>query len=101
MSGETKVNVLAVIRSEMRELHIAHNKASGRMRDRIAERHGNLTEAVAALAELIEAAKMVNGDHTSPHDCYVTGPLTGNPVTDLARCPGCRLAADLARIQSP
>jgi len=73
MSGP--VDVLAVLRANM----------------------GPHSEAVAAVAELIEAAKMANGDHSAPHDCYATGPLTGDPVMDLVVCPGCRLAAALAR----
>lgn len=55
-----------------------------------------LQEARAAVAELIEAAERANGDHVAPHDCYATGPLTGDPVADLVECPGCALAAALA-----
>lgn len=56
-------------------------------------------EARAAIAELIEAAARVNAGHTAPHDCYATGPLTGNPIADLVACPGCALAHALARVQ--
>lgn len=51
-----------------------------------------------ALAELIAAAKLVNAGHTAPHDCYATGPMTGDPFLDLVRCPGCQLAEALARV---
>lgn len=27
--------------------------------------------------------------HVSPHDCFATGPKTGNPIEDLIACPGC------------
>lgn len=54
----------------------------------------------AAVAELVEAATRANGGHTAPHDCYATGPLTGNPVRDLVECPGCVLAQVLARFGS-
>ena len=27
--------------------------------------------------------------HSPPDDCYATGPITGSPVFDLVRCPGC------------
>jgi hypothetical protein len=27
--------------------------------------------------------------HSSPHDCFATGPLTGNAVVDYIQCPGC------------
>lgn len=57
-----------------------------------------IEEARAAVAELIEAATRANGEHTAPHDCYATGPLTGDPFRDLVSCPGCELAAALARV---
>lgn len=40
--------------------------------------------AVAALREVAREWK-----HDAPHDCYATGPATGEPYTDLVRCPGC------------
>lgn len=52
--------------------------------------------AIAAVADLVAAAKLVNADHSAPHDCYATGPLTGDPFLDLVRCPGCELAAAIA-----
>lgn len=27
--------------------------------------------------------------HVAPHDCFATGPKTGNPYQDLFACPGC------------
>lgn len=27
--------------------------------------------------------------HFAPHDCFATGPKTGNPIQDLVACPGC------------
>jgi len=27
--------------------------------------------------------------HVSPHDCFATGPKTGNPWQDFLTCPGC------------
>jgi hypothetical protein len=27
--------------------------------------------------------------HTKPHDCFATGPRTGDPIQDLVVCPGC------------
>jgi len=60
----------------------------------------NLLEVREAFAALIEAAARANGDHHAPHDCYATGPLTGDPYRDLVECPGCVLAATLARCGS-
>lgn len=59
---------------------------------------GDIAAVFVAIAELIEAAKLVNADHSAPHDCYATGPLTGDPHLDLVRCPGCQLAAAIARV---
>ncbi|MBS0328247.1 MAG: hypothetical protein JSR30_00210 [Proteobacteria bacterium] len=39
--------------------------------------------------ELTRAAYIPNGHH-KPHDCFSTGPLTGNAIEDLIVCPGCR-----------
>lgn len=46
------------------------------------------------------------GGHSAPHDCFATGPLTGDTVTDFVRCPGCvaerlfqqALAPDVAKL---
>lgn len=27
--------------------------------------------------------------HVAPHDCFATGPRTGDPIEDLIVCPGC------------
>ena len=50
------------------------------------------------VAELVAAAKRVNADHTAPHDCYSTGPCTGNPIADFVACPGCCLSAALSAL---
>lgn len=49
----------------------------------------------AEVEALVAAAKRANGDHTAPHDCYATGPSTGDDYLDLVSCPGCELAAAL------
>ena len=49
----------------------------------------------ADVGALVAAAKRANGDHTAPHDCYATGPSTGDDYLDLVSCPGCELAAAL------
>lgn len=56
-----------------------------------------IEDADDVTAELLEAAVRVNGDHAAPHDCYATGPLTGNPIADLVACPGCALANAISR----
>jgi hypothetical protein len=39
--------------------------------------------------KLLESLKDVIGSHFAPNDCYSTGPMTGDPVYDLVRCPSC------------
>lgn len=94
MSSETqRVDVLVVMRHSVSALHGAADKGA-------VLRHyaDSLHVAKEAVDELIEAAKLVNGDHSAPHDCYATGPLTGDDYLDLVRCTGCQLAAALARV---
>jgi hypothetical protein len=39
--------------------------------------------------ELLAALRDVIGSHFAPNDCYSTGPMMGNAVYDLVRCPSC------------
>jgi hypothetical protein len=48
------------------------------------ERIKRLEEALAAYQQ----AYTPDG-HTKPHDCFATGPRTGDPIQDLVVCPGC------------
>lgn len=87
-ANETKVDPLSVIEQAFT---FCAGQNSGPSQD-------DMRQARAAVAALIEAAMRANGDHTAPHDCYATGPVTGNPIADFVSCPGCELAAALARI---
>lgn len=49
-------------------------------------------DLIAAAPDLLEALKIARlaiGEHHAPHDCYATGPLTGNHYLDLVACPAC------------
>lgn len=48
------------------------------------ERIKRLEEALSAY----QKAYTPDG-HVAPHDCFATGPLTGDPIQDLIVCPGC------------
>ena len=48
------------------------------------DRIKRLEEALAAY----QKAYTPDG-HTKPHDCFATGPRTGDPIQDLVVCPGC------------
>ena len=51
----------------------------------------NLVDRIRRLEEALDAyRKAYTPDgHVSPHDCFATGPKTGNPYQDLIACPGC------------
>ena len=89
------VDVLAELREAADHMK-RHAFSTGMSADHIAA--DAMVEARAAVAELIEAATRANGEHSAPHDCYATGPLTGDPYRDLVSCPGCELSAALARV---
>lgn len=61
------------------------------MADRIAQQEARIRELEAQL-------KRVVGEHSAPHDCYATGPLTGDPFSDLASCPSCEALALLKEV---
>ena len=62
----------------------SHRKVIQREVPRLLERIKRLEEALAAY----QKAYTPDG-HTKPHDCFATGPRTGDPIQDLVACPGC------------
>ena len=54
------------------------------------ERH-KLYDRIKRLEEAVEAYRTAYtpDGHVAPHDCFATGPKTGNPIEDLVACPGC------------
>ena len=46
---------------------------------------------IKRLEEAVEAYRTAYtpDGHFAPHDCFSTGPKTGNPIEDLVACPGC------------
>jgi len=46
-------------------------------------------EVIARLVEALEEGRRAIGEHCAPHDCYATGPLTGDAFRDLVQCPAC------------
>ena len=45
------------------------------------------------LLDALEEGRRAIGDHYAPHDCYATGPLTGDSIRDLVQCPACSFIA--------
>ena len=50
-----------------------------------------MSSRIKRLEEAVDAyRKAYTPDgHVAPHDCFATGPKTGNPYQDLFACPGC------------
>ena len=48
-------------------------------------------DRIKRLEEAVEAYRTAYtpDGHVAPHDCFATGPKTGNPIEDLVACPGC------------
>ena len=44
---------------------------------------------IARLVEALEEGRRAIGEHCAPHDCYATGPITGDAFRDLVQCPAC------------
>ena len=48
-------------------------------------------ERIKRLEEAVDAYRTAYtpDGHVAPHDCFATGPKTGNPWQDYLTCPGC------------
>lgn len=51
------------------------------------------TARIQQLEAALHEGRRAIGDHFAPNDCYATGPLTGDPIRDLVRCPACSFIA--------
>ena len=50
-------------------------------------------ERAKRLEDALQEGRRAIGDHYAPHDCYATGPLTGDTFRDLVQCPACSFIA--------
>ena len=50
-------------------------------------------ERVKVLTDAVKEGRRAIGDHFAPHDCYATGPMTGDTFRDLVQCPACSFIA--------
>lgn len=57
----------------------------------LANKYAEAMERVKRLEEAVDAyRKAYTPDgHVRPHDCFATGPRTGDPIQDYIACPGC------------
>lgn len=61
----------------------------------ILKRRGFTEEADPSLELLgaLHEGRRAIGEHSAPHDCYATGPLTGDEYRDFVQCPACSFIA--------
>jgi hypothetical protein len=81
------------VRQLERELNAA-NAQVDRLTAKVAQLYEGAEEAkqrIKRLEEAVEAYRTAYtpDGHVAPHDCFATGPKTGNPIEDLVACPGC------------
>ena len=76
-----------------RELNAANAEIEEKRKDVVylATEKAKLEERIKRLEEAVEAYRTAYtpDGHVAPHDCFATGPKTGNPIEDLVACPGC------------
>jgi hypothetical protein len=76
-----------------RELNAA-NAEIERLTAKVAQLYEGAEEQTQRIKRLEEAVVAYRtaytpDGHVAPHDCFATGPNTGNPIEDLVACPGC------------
>jgi outer membrane murein-binding lipoprotein Lpp len=76
-----------------RELNAASVEIE-RLTAKVAQLYEGAEEAnqrIKRLEEAVDAYRTAYtpDGHVAPHDCFATGPMTGNPIQDLIACPGC------------
>lgn len=88
-SKDGEIERLAGINSQLVAEHNAMNQDGARLESELA----TLQAENERLKRLFSAAERAIGDHHAPHDCYATGPLTGDGYRDLIECPACAFFA--------
>ena len=87
------------VQTDFMERCKALNLHDGKLSDWLDEIESLRQQLAAALAacKLKDAAlkelRRAIGDHYAPHDCYATGPVTGNDYRDIVECPACSASA--------
>ena len=80
-------------RGIVRELNRLNDEIEEKRKDVVwlATEKAKLEERIKRLEEAVEAYRTAYtpDGHVAPHDCFATGPKTGNPIEDLVACPGC------------
>ena len=76
-----------------REINAANAEIEEKRKDVVwlATEKAKLENYIKRLEEAVEAYRTAYtpDGHVAPHDCFATGPKTGNPIEDLVACPGC------------
>ena len=90
--GTGRVSV-SFARTLERELNAANIEIEEKRKDAVwlATEKAKLENYVKRLEEAVDAYRTAYtpDGHVAPHDCFATGPKTGDPIQDLIACPGC------------
>lgn len=84
--------VMYLLRDALADIEALHAQATQDQPER--------SGPVEALRSAIAVGRRAIGDHSAPHDCYATGPMTGDPFRDLVECPACAALAEYDRIDA-
>lgn len=70
---------------------VAHYDVIVKLRQQLAASDARSSSTIAGLRDALYAyRKAYTPDgHSKPHDCFATGPMTGNKFLDYVACPGC------------
>lgn len=90
---------LAELKALHAGLHCSFGGIGGKIVDSFPALIARLREAERERDAWRAQLKRVVGEHSSPNDCYATGPLTGDPIRDLISCPSCEAIAMEAAAQ--
>ena len=84
---ETLVSAMRALANDIQSEDGVANAAIHEAAQRLEEQQ----DRIKRLEEAVEAYRTAYtpDGHVAPHDCFATGPKTGNPIEDLVACPGC------------
>ena len=77
-------------------LNDGRDEANARRIARVPDMEATIIAQSAELEQLrnvLAAGRRAIGDHFAPHDCYATGPMTGDIISDFVQCPACTFIA--------
>lgn len=84
---ETLVSAMRALANDIQSEDGVANAAIHEAAQRLEEQQ----DRIKRLEEAVDAYRTAYtpDGHVAPHDCFATGPKTGDPIQDLIACPGC------------